>query len=74
VDTVVDTFKMLKGTLIGVFNFVHDSLKDNAPDEWGVELSIGFKGTTNPIPVIVSGEANAAIKVNAKWVKPKPKG
>jgi hypothetical protein len=73
VDMAVDTLQKLKDTLSGVFSMIHGSLKDSAPDEWGAELNIGFKGTTNLIPVIVSSEANVAIKVHAKWVKPKPK-
>ncbi|MCP4134935.1 MAG: hypothetical protein GY754_28430, partial [bacterium] len=37
--------------------------------EWTLELNIGFKGKANPVPVILSGESNAAIKVTAKWFK-----
>jgi Trypsin-co-occurring domain 1 len=69
-DKVLDTVKSLESTLRSVVKIIHESLKESSPNEWGVELSIGFKGTTTIIPVIVSGEANAAFKVNAKWVKP----
>jgi hypothetical protein len=71
IDLITDSIHLLKDTLRGVFDVVHASLKDHAPDEWGAELNISFKGTTSPIPVIVSGESGAAIKVHAKWVKPK---
>lgn len=69
-DKLVDTMKSLQGTLRGVLQVVHEAIKEKAPSEWGVELNIGFKGKTSPIPVIVSGEASASVKVHAKWVKP----
>jgi len=68
-EKVMDTLESLKGTLSSICDTVHDSMKANQPDEWGVELNIGFKGTVSPIPVIVSGESNVAIKVHAKWKK-----
>lgn len=36
--------------------------------EWSLEISIGFKGGTG-VPFLASGEANAALKVTAKWSK-----
>jgi hypothetical protein len=69
VDYVVDTMRALKGTLGSIAGSVHSSFKESSPDEWGIELNIGFKGTTSPIPVIVKGEANCSIKVHAKWKK-----
>lgn len=62
---------LLRQNLTGVFETVAEAVKEKQPDEWGVEVSIGFKGKSNPIPVILSGEANAAIKVHAKWTKDK---
>jgi hypothetical protein len=72
-DVVVNTFQILKGTLKGVFTAIHSSFHEHAPDEWGAELNIGFKGGTTPIPVLVSGEANVTMKVHAKWTKPMTK-
>lgn len=46
---------------------VADSLEKAAPHEWSLEFSIGFKGKVNPVPVLVSGESNASLKVTAKW-------
>ena len=68
-DKFQDIAAMLRQNLTGIFETVAESVKEKQPDEWGVEVNIGFKGKTNPIPVILSGEANAAIKVHAKWVK-----
>lgn len=59
----------LKSTLTATCNTIHKGMSDLAPDEWGLELCIGFKGTTNLIPVIVSAEGNVALKVHAKWNK-----
>lgn len=68
-DKLVDTMKSVQGTLRGIFQVVHDAVKEQSPSEWGVELNIGFKGKTSPIPVVLSGEASAALKVHAKWKK-----
>ena len=52
---------------------VHDALKDMSPDEWGVEMSIGFKGTSTPIPFIASGELEGGVKVSVTWKKEEKK-
>ncbi|MCI5217834.1 MAG: hypothetical protein D3914_01240 [Candidatus Electrothrix sp. LOE2] len=70
-DKVRDITDLLRQNLSGIFETVAESVKTKHPDEWGVEVNIGFKGKTNPVPVILSGEANAAIKVHAKWTKDK---
>lgn len=69
-DRITGTADSLRDSLRGVLKVVHAAMQDHEPDEWGVEVTIGFKGTANPIPVFVSGEANAALKVHAKWKKP----
>ncbi len=71
-DKVQDITDLLRQNLSGIFETVAESVKEKQPDEWGVEVNIGFKGKANPVPVILSGEANAAIKVHAKWTKYKP--
>ena len=35
-------------------------------DEWSLEVNVGFKGETG-LPFVAKGEANAAVKVTAKW-------
>lgn len=40
-----------------------------APDSWTVELNLGFKAGAK-VPVLMSGEANAALKVTMNWKKP----
>jgi hypothetical protein len=73
VDKVVDTMQVLKDTLHSMISTVYEGIKKHQPDEWILELSIGFKGKTNPIPVILSGESEVAMKVTAKWKKPEEK-
>lgn len=68
-DKLTDVSDLLRKNLQGICDTVADSFKEIQPDEWGVEVNIGFKGKANPIPVILGGEANAAIKVHAKWKK-----
>ncbi|MCI5223535.1 MAG: hypothetical protein D3924_12905 [Candidatus Electrothrix sp. AR4] len=68
-DKIKDVNEILRQSLSSIFETVAESVKEKQPDKWGVEVNIGFKGKTNPVPVILSGEANAAIKVHAKWTK-----
>ncbi len=37
---------------------VAGALEKAAPHEWSLEFSVGFMGKANPVPVLVSGEAN----------------
>ena len=69
VDNMLNAMDILKNTIASTANTVHKSLQEAKPDEWSVELSIGFKGKTTPIPVILSGESDVAIKVLVKWKK-----
>lgn len=46
---------------------VRRGFESAAPDEFTLEFQIGFKGTSSPIPVVLSGEASGALKVTAKW-------
>ena len=71
-EKAIDTMRTLKNTLQSTIGSVHEGIKKHSPNEWTLELSIGFKGKTNPIPVIVSGETDVALKVTAKWVKTEP--
>ena len=52
-------------TLQAVFEPVHRALAGTGPLEVTVELSIGIKGGIGFF--IASGEANASLKVSAKW-------
>ena len=56
---VHDTIKALSTT-------VRSALDSAEPDEWSLEINLGFKGKAG-IPFITEGEANGAVKVIAKW-------
>lgn len=67
-DTIIGG-KLLKETISNTAESVYDSLKDLNPDEWSVEINVGFKGKATIIPILVSGEGNGSIKVTATWKK-----
>jgi Trypsin-co-occurring domain 1 len=69
-DGFNDSFEALRSNIGILAETVHESLKAHQPEEWSLELNIGFKGTTSPIPVILSGEASGGIKVTVKWKRP----
>ncbi|MCG6941129.1 MAG: hypothetical protein LJE69_07750 [Thiohalocapsa sp.] len=62
-----DAMAMMRNSIGAMARNVHASLSDQSPDEWAMEVSIGFKGETQPIPVIVTGSATGSVKVTAKW-------
>ncbi len=57
----------LRSSIDALAGDVAEALKKAAPNEWSLEFSMGFKGKAHPIPVLVSGEGNASLKVTAKW-------
>lgn len=61
--------KLFKENIANVAESVYESLKDMQPDEWTVEMNIGFKGKVTPIPFIASSELDGGIKVKATWKK-----
>ncbi|HSI61287.1 MAG TPA: CU044_2847 family protein [Ideonella sp.] len=67
-DRVRDAGAELRSMLGALMRPVRQALDEAQPDSWGLELSIGFKGTAG-VPCLTQGEANAAIKVTASWKK-----
>lgn len=47
---------------------VQAAFEGTGAEEWSLEINCGFKGETG-VPFIAKGEANAAVKVTAKWKK-----
>jgi hypothetical protein len=66
-DKLADAMTMLRTSIGAMARNVRESLADQSPDEWAMEVSIGFKGETQPIPVVVTGSAAGSVKVTAKW-------
>jgi hypothetical protein len=62
-----DAMAMLRNSIGAMARNVHASLAEQSPHEWAMEVSIGFKGETQPVPVIVTGSATGSVKVTAKW-------
>lgn len=65
-DIAVDAGKELSLMIESVTRTVSGALDAVAPDEWSIELNVGFKGEAG-IPFITKGETNASVKVLVKW-------
>ncbi len=61
-EAVRDTIAALAAT-------VQQGMAALAPDEWKLEVTLGFKGKSG-IPFIAQGEGSGSVKVSATW-KPK---
>ncbi len=64
-----DALAQMRENIEILANRVQEALAESKPSEWSVEIHIGFKGKTRPIPFIVEGSADAALKVTATWKK-----
>ncbi|MDD1517934.1 MULTISPECIES: CU044_2847 family protein [Bradyrhizobium] len=62
-----EAMSSLQEGLRDVIAKIHSALTDSAPSSWKLELNVGFKGKTSPIPVLLSGEANATLKLQLEW-------
>lgn len=67
-DKVRDIGADLRNLLGAVTRPLRQALDEAEPEEWTLELSLGFKGEAG-VPCLTKGEANAALKVTAKWKK-----
>lgn len=63
------TFDILKDSIGELTDAVSSAMRDKGPQEWSLAFSVGFKGKLSPIPVILSSEGNAALKITATWRK-----
>lgn len=67
-DDMVIGSKMLQETISGAAQNVYDSLHELKPDEWSVELNVGFESTDKGI-ISYLGKGSGSLKVTAKWKK-----
>ena len=58
----------VRSTLSALATTVRAALDKAEPEEWTLEINLGFKANGG-IPFITEGEANGAVKVTAKWKK-----
>ena len=68
-EKVDSAMSLFQETITAMATTVRDSLEEVAPAKWTVEMNIGFKGKTSPIPFIATGEMAGGIKVTATWEK-----
>ena len=62
-EQAIDALKSLKGGLTDIAETIKDAIAASAPAAWKLEVNVGFKGKTSPIPILLSGEANAKSQV-----------
>jgi len=67
----INSMNLFQENIRNMAESVYDSLKEMNPDEWTVEMNIGFKGKATPIPFIASGELDGGVKVTATWKREK---
>jgi hypothetical protein len=65
-DRVRDIGADLRGLLGSITRPVREALEQAQPEEWSIELNLGFKGEAG-IPCLTKGEANGSVKITAKW-------
>lgn len=65
-DKLAKAGEQVRITISALATTVHAALDAVKPDEWAIEINLGFKGKAG-IPFLSEGEANGAIKVTAKW-------
>lgn len=66
-----DAGRQMQDTVQAVLAPAARALAQAQPEEWSVELTLGFKGSAG-IPFLTSGEANGSVKVIAKWKRAVP--
>ena len=71
-EDIVIGGKLLQETIGNTVENVHQSLQKTKPDEWSVELNIGFESTDKGI-ISYLGKGNGSLKVTATWKKDKSK-
>ena len=67
VDNALDAFASLEIGLRDIVAKLGAAVAESKPSSWKLEVNIGFKGKAIPIPVILSGEAEAALKLQIEW-------
>lgn len=67
-DRVRESGKEVRATVKALCTTMQSALQETQPDEWTLELNLGFKGQAG-IPFVTQGEANGAVKITATWKK-----
>ncbi len=73
VNDAIMSMYLFKACIKSMAKSARDALKDVNPDEFSVEMNIGFIGKTNPIPFIAGADLQGGVKVTATWKKEEEK-
>jgi hypothetical protein len=65
-EKLQDCGETLRNVLRAVVTPIQDVLEKLPPDEWTLQLSLGFKGEAG-VPYLTRGEANGSIRLSIKW-------
>lgn len=65
-DKVRDIGQDMRSLLAVVIRPIREALDATQPEQWSIELSLGFKGEAG-VPCLTKGEANGAVKISAMW-------
>jgi hypothetical protein len=68
VEALTEKVEAVTEPITAALEYVHQAFDDHvhAPDELTIEFCIGLRGKA-ALPVILSGETEAAFKVTARW-------
>jgi hypothetical protein len=69
---VIDAMQSLRDGLRDIVEHVKVAIEASQPSKWKLEVNIGFKGKSAPIPFVLAGEADASIKLQFEWDRPVP--
>ena len=65
-DKVRDIGQDMRNLLGSILRPIREGLDATQPEQWSIELSLGFKGEAG-VPCLTKGEASGSVKVNATW-------
>lgn len=69
-EKLKDAAATIEGLIKSAAIAVDKSMRACEPDEWSLEISIGFRGNAGvTMPVLVGGETSGSLKVTARWKK-----
>ncbi len=70
-DYVKGKVASIADTLEAIVGSIDKGIGKISPDEWSIEVTIGFAGEHN-VPFLAKSSVNGGVKVNAKWKKNTP--
>lgn len=65
-EDLIDAGEKVRSTISALAATVQQALIQADPNEWSLEVNIGFEGKAG-IPFVTEGGVNGAVKVTASW-------